>query len=187
MRLQALLTASTLILAFATGHAFADTDKQKKQAEMRNVAAASLQDFYKAQPSLEANVAKAPGYALFTTYGLSFIIGGQGGKGLAHDNKTNKDTFMAMAQASAGIQAGIADSKILIIFSSAQAMQDFVNKGWEASGSAVAGAGTGKENASASAGASMINNSPYYTLTKAGLQAGAALAGTKFWKDKALN
>jgi lipid-binding SYLF domain-containing protein len=187
MRFHALISAGTLILAFAAGHALAQTDKQSKQAELRKVAAASLQEFYKAQPSLQADVAKAPGYAVFTTYGLSFIIGGQGGKGLVHDTKTKKDTFMEMAQASAGIQAGLAQSKILIIFSSVQAMNDFVNKGWEASGAAVAGAGTGKENASASAGASMINNSPYYTLTSAGLQAGAALAGTKFWKDKALN
>ena len=186
MKFHTLLTASTLILAFATGHALAD-DKQKQQAELRKVAAASLQEFYKAQPKLKADVAKAPGYALFTTYGLSFIIGGQGGKGLVHDNKTQKDTFMEMAQASAGIQAGIAESKILIVFASVQGMNDFINKGWEASGSATAGAGTGKDNASASAGASMVNDSPYYTLTKAGLQAGAALAGTKFWKDKALN
>jgi lipid-binding SYLF domain-containing protein len=186
MRFHALLTASTLILAFATGHALAETDKQAKQAELRKVAAASLQDFYKAQPSLEADVAKAPGYALFTTYGLSFIIGGQGGKGLVHDNKTKKDTFMEMAQASAGLQIGAAESKILIVFVSVKAMNDFVNKGWVGSGTAAAGAGTGKENASASGGAT-INQSPYYTLTSTGLQAGVALGGTKFWKDKALN
>ena len=186
MRFPALLTASTLILAFATGHASAETDKQKKQAEMRKVAATSLQEFYKAQPNLEADVAKAPGHALFTTYGLSFIIGGQGGKGLVHDNKTKKDTFMEMAQASAGIQAGLAESKILIIFSSAKEMNDFVNKGWVASGTTAVGAGTGKENASASGGAT-FGQSRYLTLTSAGLQAGGALAGTKFWKDKALN
>ena len=186
MRFHALLAASTLILAFATGHASAETDKGKKQAEIRQVAAASLQEFYKAQPSLEADVAKAPGYALFTTYGLSFFIGGQGGKGLVHDNKTKKDRFMEMAQGSAGVQAGIAESKILIVFSSAKEMDDFVNKGWVASGTAVAGAGTSKQNVSASAGAT-YGQSRYYTITKTGLQAGSAVAGTKFWKDKALN
>jgi len=186
MRIHALLTASTLILAFATGPALADSDKQAKQAEIRQVAATSLQDFYKAKPGLESDVTKAQGYALFTTYGLSFLIGGQGGSGLVHDNKTKKDTFMSMAQASAGLQIGAAESRILIVFNSAKAMHDFVNKGWVASGTAAAGAGTGKENASASGGET-INKSQYYTLTSAGLQAGAAVAGTKFWKDKDLN
>jgi lipid-binding SYLF domain-containing protein len=175
-----------LVLAFSTGHASAATDKEKKQGEVRKVAATSLQEFYKAQPNLEADVAKAPGYAILTTYGLSFIIGGQGGKGLVHDNATKKDTFMEMAQASAGIQAGLAESRILIIFSTADEMNEFVNKGWVASGTAAVGAGTGKENVSASGGAT-FKQSRYYTLTKAGLQAGGALAGTKFWKDKALN
>jgi lipid-binding SYLF domain-containing protein len=175
-----------LTLTFATSHAFAETDKQKKQAELRQAAATAMQEFYKAQPDLQAEVAKAPGYAVFTTYGLSFIIGGAGGTGRVHDNKTKKDTFMEMAQASAGLQAGFAQSKVLIVFSSAKEMNDFVNKGWVASGTATAGAGTGKENVSASGGAT-FGQSRYYTLTSAGLQAGGALEGTKFWKDKALN
>jgi lipid-binding SYLF domain-containing protein len=186
MRFHAFVTASTLILAFAASCALAESDKQKKQAEIRQAAATALQEFYKAQPGLEADVAKAPGYALFTTYGLSFIIGGEGGKGLVHDNKTKKDVFMEMAQASAGLQAGLAESKVLIVFSNAKEMHEFVNKGWVASGTAAAGAGTGKENVSASGGAT-FGQSRYYTLTSAGLQAGGALAGTKFWKDKALN
>ena len=186
MRFHALLAASTLILAFATSHASAETEKQKKQAEMRKAAATALQEFYKAQPSLEADVAKAPGYAVFTTYGLSFIIGGQGGKGLAHDNQTKKDAFMEMAQASAGIQAGLAKSKVLIVFSTAKEMHEFVDSGWVASGTTAVGAGTGKENASASGGAT-FGQSRYYTLTSAGLQASGAVAGTKFWKDKDLN
>jgi lipid-binding SYLF domain-containing protein len=175
-----------LVLAFAAGQASAETDKQKKQAEVRKVAATSLDEFYKAQPNLEADVTKAPGYAVFTTYGLSFVIGGQGGKGLVHNNATKKDTFMEMAQASAGIQAGLAESRVLIVFSTAEEMNEFVSKGWVASGTAAAGAGTGKENVSASGGAT-YGQSRYYTLTKTGLQAGGAVAGTKFWKDKKLN
>jgi len=186
MRFHALITASMLAMAFATGQVSAETDKQKQQAELRKVAAKSLKEFYKAQPGLQADVTKAPGYAVFTTYGLSFFVGGQGGKGLVHDNATKKNTYMAMAQASAGIQAGLAESRVLIVFSSAAEMNDFVNSGWVASGTAAAGAGTGKENASASGGAT-FGQSRYYTLTKTGLQAGGAVAGTKFWKDESLN
>ena len=186
MRFHSILAASALILAFATGHASAESDKQKKQAELQKAAATSLQEFYSAQPSLEGDVTKSPGYGVFTTYGLSFIVGGQGGKGVVHNNKTKKDVFMEMAQASAGLQAGLAESRVLIIFSSEKEMNQFVDKGWVASGTAAAGAGTGKENVSASGGAT-FGQSRYYTLTKTGLQAGGALAGTKFWKDKKLN
>jgi lipid-binding SYLF domain-containing protein len=175
-----------VILAFATSHAFAETAKQKKQAEIRQAAATSLQEFYNARPGLQADVENAPGYAVFTTYGLSFVIGGQGGGGLAHDNKTKKDTFMSMAQGSAGLQAGLAQSKVLIIFSTAKEMNEFVNKGWVASGTTAVGAGAGQENVSASGGAT-FGQSRYYTLTSAGLQASGAMAGTKFWKDKGLN
>ena len=36
-------------------------------------------------------------------------------------------------------------------------------------------------------GGATFGQSRYYTLTSAGLQAGGALEGTKFWKDKDLN
>ena len=87
-------------MLLAAGNSVAADGKAKKQTEVRNVTRSSLQKFYKSDPSLKAQVDKAPGYGVFTTYGLSFLIGGAGGKGLVHEHATNKDTFMSMAQAS---------------------------------------------------------------------------------------
>jgi lipid-binding SYLF domain-containing protein len=100
MKLHTLLTTGAVILSLAAGGALAQTEKAKKQAEVKKATATSLEKFYKADPKLKGEVAKSPGYAVFTTYGLSFIIGGAGGKGLVHDMKTKKDTYMDMAQAS---------------------------------------------------------------------------------------
>jgi lipid-binding SYLF domain-containing protein len=187
MRLIRFVVTGIVMLTLAAGSAFAETDKAAKQAEVRKATQAALEKFYQAKPVLKEEVAKAPGYAVFTTYGLSFVIGGAGGKGMVHDAATKKDTFMAMAQASAGLQAGVAENETLIVFKNAKALAQFVDKGWEYSGGGSASAGV----AGKSAGAGSAQNAPgdtlYYTLTRNGLQAGGAMAGTKFWKDKDLN
>ena len=186
MKLGNLFTLATVILSFAAGNALAQDDKAKKQAEIKKVTQTSLQKFYKAKPELKGEVEKAAGYAVFTTYGLSFVIGGAGGKGIAHDNKTKKDTFMHLAQASAGAQVGISESETLFVFANQKDLDNFVNKGWEASGGgSIQGGVAGKSAGPASGG---VNEAlTYYTLTRNGLQVGMAVAGTKIWKDKELN
>ena len=185
MKLRNLFTVGTVILSLVAGNALAQDDKAKKQDEVRKAAQTALQKFYKAKPELKGEVEKAPGYAVFTTYGLSFLIGGAGGKGIAHDNKTKKETFMSMAQASAGAQIGIAESETLIVFPTQKALNDFVDKGWEASGGGAVQAGAGGKSAGTASGGT--TDALYYTLTKNGLQLGLAVAGTKFSKDDDLN
>lgn len=179
-----IVLAATLVSFVAAGSAFAQ-DKAAKQKEVKAKAAATLEDFYKAEPKLKEVVAKAPGYAVFTTYGLSFLVGGAGGKGIAHDNKTKKDVYMDLAQASAGVQIGASDTRYLFVFKDAKSLNDFIEKGWDASfgggaGAAAAGKGGG-------GGAAVFTGGEMYALTKTGLQVGFAAAGTKVWKDKELN
>jgi lipid-binding SYLF domain-containing protein len=173
------------MLSFASGSALAQDEKAKKQAEVRAATQESLEKFYKADPSLQAAVQNAPGYAVFKTYGISFLIGGGGGTGLAHDNKTKKDTFMSMAQGSAGVQAGLAESETLFIFKSHKVMEGFINKGWSGGGGGAMQAGAGGKSVGAAGGGTP--GLSFYTLTRNGLQAGVAMEGTKFWKDKDLN
>jgi lipid-binding SYLF domain-containing protein len=187
MRLHKLFTIAAVALSFAAGGAFAQDAKGKKQAEIRKVTQASMEKFYKAKPELKADVEKAPGYAVFTTYGLSFVIGGAGGTGLAIDNKTKKESFMNMAQGSAGAQLGAAQSETLIVFQSQKALDDFIDKGWSGSGGAAIQAGAGGKSVGPASGSTATAHSQIYTLTKNGLQVGLAVAGTKFWKDKDLN
>jgi len=185
VKMHHLLTTAILMLSLAAGNALADDAKAKKQAEVRAATHTSLEKFYKADPKLKADVQKAPGYAVFTTFGISFLVGGGGGTGLAHNNKTKKDTFMSMAQGSAGMQAGLAESETLFIFHDAKALEEFVNKGWSGGGGGALQAGAGGKSVGAAGGGTP--GMAYYTLTKNGLQAGVALEGSKFWKDKDLN
>jgi len=112
----------SLLAGFATALALcmpaAAADKAKEQAEIQKAAKESLDKFYKKKPAIEGEMKAAPGYAIFRTYGLSFVVGGSGGGGMARDPKANKDTYMKMAQASAGLQAGAGEKDVLIIFKS---------------------------------------------------------------------
>ena len=184
-RRRIFFTAAALASLLASG-AYAQ-DKAAQQAEVKAKAMQALQDFYKADATIKGVVDKAPGYAVFTTYGLSFGLGGAGGKGLAHDNKSKKDTYMSIAQASAGLQIGASDTRYLFVFKDAKSMADFIDQGWDASVGAGAGAGTGKDEANVKAGAIAFTGGQAYVLTKTGLQAGVALGGSKVWKDKDLN
>jgi lipid-binding SYLF domain-containing protein len=186
MKFSKLLGVGMLSLSLVAGSAFAQ-DKAAKQAEVVKSTDAALQKFYAKKPELKAAVAKAPGYAVFTTYGISFLVGGAGGKGLVHDNKTKKNTFMEMASASVGAQIGASENDVLIVFKTPAVMNDFVNKGWTASGGATAQAGVDNKTAGAGRGGSAMNDADSYTLTKNGLEAGVAIAGSKFWKSDDLN
>lgn len=186
MKLSRILGVGALTLSLAAGGAFA-ADKAANQAEINKVTATTLDKFYAAKPELKAAVGKAPGYAVFTTYGVSFIIGGAGGKGLVHDNKTKKNTYMEMGSGSVGAQIGASENDVLMIFKTAAAMNDFVNKGWTADGGATAAAGAGGKTAGGGMGASATDTFESFTLTKTGLQAGVAIAGSKYWKSKDLN
>jgi lipid-binding SYLF domain-containing protein len=182
-----ILTIAALALSFGACSTMTPSEKTSQQAEIRQATQKSLDKFYKADPTLQSEVANAPGYGIFTTYGLSFIVGGAGGKGLVQDNRTNTDTFMGTAQASAGLQAGAAQTDTLIVFKTEEALQKFVDKGWTAGAGGVAQAGAKGESVGPGAGENVIADAKYYTLTPNGLQAGLAAAGTKYWKDKELN
>lgn len=184
-RRKTILIAASML--FALGTAAQAQDKAGKQAEVKGKAMAALQDFYKADPKLKAAVEKAPGYAVFTTFGLSFGLGGAGGKGVAHDAKARRDVYMNIAQASAGFQIGASDTRYLFIFNDSKALANFIDKGWDASAQASVGAGDSKQDANAKAGAGNLTGGTVHILTKTGLQVGAAVSGLKAWKDADLN
>jgi lipid-binding SYLF domain-containing protein len=180
-----LAIATAAIVSFTSTGVLAQSDKEKKQAEVRKQTEQALADFYKSEPQLKAEVAKAPGYAVFSTFGMSFLIGGTGGKGVAVDNKTKKVTYMDLGGASAGLTIGAQEARYLYVFKDAASLQRFIDSGWDAGAELAAGAGAGQK--SGTAQAATFTGGRVYMLTKAGFQASAAVGGTKVWKDKELN
>src|SRR5574337_116545 len=182
MKFSTFLSAGAIALSLVAGSGAFAQDKAAKQAEVLKATSAALERFYAKEPKLKAAVAKAPGYAVFTTYGVSFLVGGAGGTGVVHDNKTKKNTFMKLGSASVGFQLGAAENDVLVVFHTHKAMEGFINKGWEVSGGATAQAAAGGKGGGGGQGASAMGDLQTYTLTKNGLEAGLAIGGVKAWK-----
>ena len=161
-------------------------DVAAQRAELRKMCDEALATLYKEKPEAKAQVSTAPGYGCFSSFGVAFIIGGAGGRGLVHDNATKKDTYMNMGQATAGVDIGIKDYREVLVFHDKAAMTKFIDSGWEFAGTAEASAAVGGKGATAAKG----EGAPpitVYPMTRTGLSAGVAAGGRKYWKDKDLN
>ena len=162
-------------------------DAAAQRAELKKMCDEALATLYKAKPEMKARVSKAAGYGCFSSFGVSFILGGAGGRGLVHDNATNKVTYMNMGQASAGLDIGIKDYREVLVFHDRKALNQFVESGWEIGGTADASAAVQGKGGTAAKGE--LTNQPItvYPMTRTGLSAGVAAGGRKYWKDKDLN
>ena len=98
-------------------------DLHTKRAELRKMCDEALATLYKAKPDAKATVEKAAGYGCFTSFGMSFFVGGAGGKGLVHSNATKTDTYMNMGQASGGFDFGIKQYREVLVFKDAKTLQ----------------------------------------------------------------
>jgi lipid-binding SYLF domain-containing protein len=187
MALAALCAPCAWAQAPAQAPAAQPVDVAAKRAELRKMCDEALATIYKAKPAVKAEIAKAAGYGCFTSFGMSFFVGGAGGQGLVHSNATGKDTFMNMAQASGGLDFGIKQYREVLVFKDKATLRQFIDKGWEFGGSASATAAAGGKGGTADTTDVKSGPISIYPMTDTGLAAGVAAAGRKYWKDAELN
>ena len=182
--MKTILVFLTLLTFSLPALAGADKDRKEILEESNEI----LQRLYKEQPETKAKVAKAVGYATFSNIGVNVIfVSAGGGKGVVHSNKTGKNTYMKMGTVGVGIGLGVKDFRAVFIFHEEDAMNDFIEKGWDFSGQADAAAKSGKKGAEGSTAGTIINGVSVYQMTETGLALQATLQGTKYWKDSKLN
>jgi len=162
--------------------------KQEKRQEIRNMAQKTLNRLYSIHPSAKAAVENAKGYAVFSNFGMKiFLAGGGSGSGIAVNRVTKQETFMKMAEIQAGLGIGIKKFSVVFVFETEQALNNFVNQGWEFGGQATAAAKAG-EKGGALAGATSVSPGVWmYQFTDTGLAAEITAKGTKYYKDSGLN
>ena len=181
------VTLALAAIAAAPGVALAAT-KQEQQAEVRKAAESALAAVYKAAPSARQAVAKSAGYAAFSNFGMKILLAGSGtGKGIAYNNKTKAATYMKMAELQAGLGFGVKKFQLLWVFENQQALNNFINAGWEIGAQATASAKTGDKGSSYQGAVSVSPGVWLYQVTGDSLALELTAKGTKYYKDTELN
>lgn len=174
---------------FLAGKAFAkEQTKAEKQQEVRKATRETLNQLYKVQPNAKQAIQNAAGYAVFSNFGMKiFVAGGGSGSGMAVDNGTMKETFMKMVEVQAGLGMGVKKFRVVFVFDTQKAFNNFVNSGWEFGGQTTAAAKAGDQGAALAGAVSVAPGVWMYQLTDTGLAAEITAKGTKYYKDSNLN
>jgi lipid-binding SYLF domain-containing protein len=161
-RIVAPFLVATLL---AAGLASAGNSPDKKKEKTRKMAAQTLQDLYKLQPTSQAAIQKSAGYAVFNNVGANvLLLSTARGAGIAVNSRTKQETFMKMISAGAGLGMGVKDYRVVFVLGeSRQVRRRLLGHGRGYPGCWV------------------------YQITKNGLALQLTLQGTKYYKDDDLN
>ncbi|MEC8427351.1 MAG: YSC84-related protein [Pseudomonadota bacterium] len=184
MKLLSTSLLSLLLISTTCFGASVATEQQDIKAMRKEV----LERLYKEEPGARKEIRRAAGYGVFSNVGVNLVFfSAAGGNGVVRDNTNKRDIYMNMASAGLGIGLGIKDFRGVFVFHDREALDNFVEKGWDFSGQADAAVKSGKKGDEASGSATVIPGVTVYQLTENGIALQATLQGTKYWKSKRLN
>ena len=148
----------------------------------------TMQLLYKYAPESQNMVMRSYGYATFDNIGVNLVLfSAEGGKGVAHNNRTGWNTYMNMASGGFGIGLGAKDFKAIFLFENKRVFDNFINNGWEANAQADAAAKLGEDGGALNTSITVAPGVRLYKLTQNGLAMQATIQGSKYWKDDDLN
>jgi lipid-binding SYLF domain-containing protein len=160
---------------------------EEARNDVRTVARNTLQELYAKQPQAKQAVENAAGYAVFSNFGMKILVAGGGsGEGVAV-NKAGQEIFMRMAEVQAGLGFGVKKFRLVWVFETQGAFDDFVNKGYQVGGHATLAAQASGKGASYAGAASVSPGVWIYQITDDGLAAELTVKGTKYYRDNDLN
>jgi len=190
MQTKKVITILISIISFfmLTGFFGGDKSPKEERKEILNMRQVTLNKLYQILPGSKAVVEKSVGYAVFSNVGINLlVVSTANGSGVARDKKNGKDIYMKMFSAGVGIGAGVKDFRGVFVFSTQDAFNNFVNKGWDANAQGDAAAKSGNKGDALAAAIDVGPGIKLYQITEAGIVLQATIQGTKYWKDDDLN
>ena len=173
-------------LLMASAVAAAESPEQQRK-ELTTMAQKTLNELYAEVPGAKKAVNSAAGYGAFSNFGLKiFVLGTGTGEGVIVD-KGGKKTFMKMVQVGGGLGLGGKKFKLVFVFETPEALNQFVNSGWEFGGTAEGVAKWGEKGGAFEKAISVMPGVWVYQLTDKGVALDAMVKGTKYYKDEDLN
>jgi len=164
------------------------SEKQQQQDSVRDMANKALSDLFKKHPGAKDAIAKAAGYSVFSDFGFKVMfLGGAGGSGVAVNKARNQEVFMKMAEFQPGLGLGAAKFRLVFIFETLDAFDNFVTSGWEVGANAMAIAKTKTEGGGVAGAVTVSEGVKMVQLNEEGAIVGVSLTAAKFYKDEALN
>lgn len=148
----------------------------------------TLAELYRIHPAARAQIRDAVGYGVFSNVDLKVVLLSAGnGWGVVRDNRTGRDVYMKMLSAGVGIGLGVKDFRGVFVFTKREALNSFVESGWDASLQADAAAKSGDKGGAWTGATDVAPGIKLYQITRHGLALQATVQGTKYWPDDDLN
>lgn len=185
-----LVLFSLVFSGFWSGKSPREEKEESRQERVERIKTSNetLQLLYKYAPEAKNMLLRSYGYATFSNVGVNLVLfSAEGGKGVAHNNRTGINTYMNMASGGVGLGLGVKDFRAVFLFENKKAYDTFVSSGWEANAQADAAAKYEQSGGALNAAETVAPGVRLYKLTQTGLALQATIQGTKYWKDEELN
>lgn len=161
---------------------------EEQRASVREMAGDTLMQVYAQYPDARRQIERAAGYAVFSNFGMKFLfMGGASGEGIAVKQPSRRETFMRMVELQPGYGFGVQRFRLLFVFETRQAFDQFVSSGWEFGGNLVASAQTSTQQMGSQLGTTVSPGVKLYQLSDEGALVGVSITGAKYYPDAELN
>jgi len=186
--MMSLLAALGLGLQACSTAPMSQYQVDEQRASVREMANETLAQLYQQYPGARRQIERAAGYAVFSNFGLKVLfMGSATGEGLAVSHATRRETFMRMVELQPGYGFGVQRFRLVFVFETPQALDQFVQSGWEFGGNVMASAQTRTQQMGNQLGVSVSPGVLMYQLSDQGAIVGVSITGAKYYPDPNLN